>query len=375
MQPLFILQGTMEISRRRAKVVKIGGVYIGGSHPVALQSMTKTRTADIDATLRQIKKLAQAGCEIVRVAVKDEQDAAAIKKIKQGISLPLVADIHFSWRLAMKAIASGADKIRLNPGNIYREGELRSVVSALKEAKIPLRIGVNSGSLRDTNSRRLTLAEKLVASCLDYIKIIEKFKFYDLVISLKGSTVRDTLEAYRSIAGKCAYPLHLGVTATGLPRQGAVKSSIALGVLLSEGIGDTLRVSLTDDPVEEVAAAKSILEALELRHFGPEIISCPTCGRCEVNLASVVKKIEDRLTTNDQRLTTNRPLKIALMGCVVNGPGEAGHADIGIAFGKKDGLLFKNGKPVRKVPVDRCLEAVVKEMESRHALKRTTQNA
>lgn len=359
----------MKIIRRKARVVKIGKVYIGGNYPLAVQSMAKTRTADVADTVSQIKSLQAAGCEIVRVAVKDASDALAIKKIKQDISLPLVADIHFNWRLAIKAIESGADKIRLNPGNIYKDNELKFVISALKDAGIPLRVGLNSGSVRGLGSRKLSMPQKLVRSCLDYIKRIEKLKFYDIVISLKGSTVWDTIDAYRRIAKECEYPLHLGVTATGLPRQGAIKSSVALGILLSEGIGDTLRVSLTDDPLQEVLAARAILESLGLRHFGHEIISCPTCGRCEVDLIRVVKDLEDKLTTNDQRPatsdqrpTTKKSLKIALMGCVVNGPGEAKQADIGIAFGRGSGLLFKKGKPVRKIAIHNCIDEIVREI-------------
>ncbi|MCX5714747.1 MAG: flavodoxin-dependent (E)-4-hydroxy-3-methylbut-2-enyl-diphosphate synthase [Candidatus Omnitrophica bacterium] len=342
----------MKITRRKARVVKVSKVYIGGSHPIAIQSMAKTRTADIDGTVAQIRRLQDAGCEIVRVAVKDEPDALAIKEIRKNISLPLVADIHFSFRLAIKAIESGADKIRLNPGNIYKDSEIKSVISALKEARIPLRIGVNSGSLRGLS---------LVSSCLDYIKKIEKLNFFDIVISLKGSTVRDTVEAYRSIAKKCEYPLHLGLTATGLPRQGTIKSSIALGILLSEGMGDTLRVSLTDDPVQEVLVARAILESLALRNFGHEIISCPTCGRCEVDLVSVVNDLENKLSTVAFQPST-RPLKVAVMGCVVNGPGEAKQADIGIAFGKNEGLLFKRGKSIRKVPFVNCSGVLLEEL-------------
>ncbi len=363
----------MKITRRKSRVIKIGKVCIGGNYPVAVQSMAKTKTAQVALTVRQIKGLQDAGCEIVRVAVKDASDALAIKKIKQDISLPLVADIHFDWRLAIKAIENGADKIRLNPGNIYKDNEVKSVISALKDAGVPLRVGLNSGSVRGLGSRTLSMAQKLARSCLDYIKRIEKLKFYDIVISLKGSTVWDTIDAYRRIAKVCEYPLHLGVTATGLPRQGAIKSSVALGILLSEGIGDTLRVSLTDDPVQEVLAARAILESLDLRHFGHEIISCPTCGRCEVDLISIVNDLEAKLTTNDKPCLsgrqgpTTRPLKVAVMGCVVNGPGEAKQADIGIAFGKNEGLLFKRGKAVKKVPFSSCAGVLLKEIRN-HAL-------
>jgi (E)-4-hydroxy-3-methylbut-2-enyl-diphosphate synthase len=295
----------------------------------------------------------------VRLAVKDTVDAAALRKIKRQIKIPLVADIHFNWNLAMDAIESGVDKIRLNPGNIYKKEEIREVAAAAKLGGIPIRIGVNSGSLRNSH---LSHVDNMVKSTLDYIKILEGFKFQDIVVSLKASNVLDTVEAYRKISKLCDYPLHLGVTATGLPYSGAIKSSIALGALLLEGIGDTIRVSLTDKPAQEVAAAKIILESLGLRNFGPEVISCPTCGRCEVDLTSVVSELETKLSK--LKFTPSvHPIKVAVMGCVVNGPGEAKEADIGVAFGKKEGLLFKKGKPQRKVSFDRCADVLLKEME------------
>jgi (E)-4-hydroxy-3-methylbut-2-enyl-diphosphate synthase len=348
--------------RRKSKIIKIGSVSIGGNYPVAIQSMAKTKTADIESTLKQIKELENAGCEILRLAIKDILDARALKKIKPKINIPVVADIHFNWRLALDAIANGADKIRLNPGNIYKRSEIKEIVSALKLAKIPLRIGLNSGSVRDLNSR-LSMPDKLVKAALDYIKIIEGLKFYDIVVSLKASTVLDTIEAYRKLSRLCDYPLHLGLTATGSSLQGTVKSAIAVGTLLLEGIGDTIRISLTDKPLQEVKAAKYILEALQLRNFGPEIISCPTCGRCEVDLIKIVKKLENKLRTSYSVLRTS-PAKVAIMGCVVNGPGEARQADIGIAFGKNEGLLFKDGKPVKKVSFNRCVDTLLKELEN-----------
>lgn len=355
----------MKISRHKKKIVKIGKITIGGDNPVAVQSMAKYKAAEIEKTVRQIKDLEKAGCELVRVAVKDNADAAAIKKIKPAIRIPLVADIHFNWRLAIEAIDNGADKIRLNPGNIYRKEQIKEVAAAARAARIPIRVGVNSGSLGKYQSikvsRRQSQAHKLVKSALDYIKILEGFKFRDIVVSLKASNVLHTVEAYRLISAACEYPLHLGVTATGLPYAGAIKSSMALGILLSEGIGDTIRVSLTDSPEQEVKAARIILESLGLRKFGPEIISCPTCGRCEVDLLKIVKELEKRLLTIDYRLST-RPAKLAVMGCEVNGPGEARQADIGIAFGKKEGLLFKKGRPIKKIPVDRCIETLLKEL-------------
>lgn len=351
----------MRINRRKSKIVRIGNVFIGGSYPIAIQSMTKTRTADVRKTLLQIKKLEQAGCEIVRLAVKDNHDALALKKIKQKSKLPIVADIHFNWRLALEAINSGVDKVRLNPGNIYKEVQIREVVSALKRARIPLRIGVNSGSVRDLNSKKQSMADRLVKLSLDYIKIIEKLGFYDMVISLKASNVLDTIEAYRKIAKLCDYPLHSGVTATGSAYSGAIKSSICLGALLLDGIGDTIRISLTDEPVNEVKVARIILESLGLRNFSPQIISCPTCGRCEVDLPRLVKDVEQKLSAVDCRLSA-KPATVAIMGCVVNGPGEAALADIGVAFGKERGLLFKKGKPVRKVSFAECTNVLLKEI-------------
>ncbi len=355
----------MRITRRKSKIIRIGKVIIGGNHPIAIQSMAKTRTADIEKTIREIKELERVGCEIVRLAVRDNHDARALKRIKEKVKLPIVADIHFNWRLALEAIDSGVDKIRLNPGNIYKEEQIREVVSALKAAGIPLRIGVNSGSVRELNSKRLSMADRLVKSSLNYIRVIEKFKFSDIVVSLKASNVLDTIEAYRKIVKLCDYPLHLGVTATGSSYAGAIKSSLCLGALLLEGIGDTIRISLTDESVNEVKAAKIILESLGLRSFSPQIISCPTCGRCEVDLPKLVKELEESISRNYsilQQASTAKPIKVAIMGCVVNGPGEAAQADIGVAFGKGRGLLFKKGKPVRKVSFAECKDTLLKEI-------------
>ncbi|MCM8797284.1 MAG: flavodoxin-dependent (E)-4-hydroxy-3-methylbut-2-enyl-diphosphate synthase [Candidatus Omnitrophica bacterium] len=347
------------MKRRKAKIVRIGRLTIGGSFPVAVQSMTKTKTADVENTLCQIDELEKAGCEIIRVAVKDEADANALKKIRSATKMPLVADIHFSWRLAIRAIENGVDKIRLNPGNIYKKKEVVSIVSALKSAHIPLRIGVNSGSVSFGSSKD-DMSNRLLKSALNYIRMIEKLGFYDIVISLKASGVLETIEAYRGIAHLCDYPLHLGVTATGGHNKGAVKSGIALGVLLLEGIGDTIRVSLTDTPLQEVKVAQVILESVGIRHFGPQIISCPTCGRCQINLTKILSEVEDNLSKIGS--LSDRMHKIAIMGCLVNGPGEAREADIGIAFGKKEGLLFKNGKSVRKVSADEVSSVLCREI-------------
>ena len=368
----------VQLVRRKTKVIKIGDVRIGGGNPIAIQSMAKTKTTDIEKTIRQIKQLEDVGCEIVRLAIKDSSDAKALRKIKQKIGIPLVADIHFNWRLALESIDNGADKIRLNPANIYKKNEIKEIVSALKLAKIPLRIGLNSGSVNDLNSKRLNLPDKLVANALQYIKIVEKFKFYDIVVSLKASNVLDTIVAYRKMARLCDYPFHLGITATGLPQSGQIKSAIGIGTLLVEGIGDTVRVSLTSNPEKEVEAAKEILQSLGLRRFRHEIISCPTCGRCEVDLVKIARELEKKLSTipakniggsakhyggNCKLSTVNsQPFRVALMGCVVNGPGEAKEADIGIAAGRKSGLLFKKGKVISKVAESQFVDTLIEQI-------------
>ncbi|MCU0651633.1 MAG: flavodoxin-dependent (E)-4-hydroxy-3-methylbut-2-enyl-diphosphate synthase [Candidatus Omnitrophica bacterium] len=349
----------MNLARKKTKTIKIGNVLIGAAHPVAIQSMVKCKTSDSGRAIKEINYLEQCGCEIVRLAVKDSADASSFRQIKRKTNIPLVADIHFDWSLALEAIENGADKIRLNPGNIYKRSQIQEIVTALKIAKIPLRIGLNSGSVKNISGRKMSMADKLVNSALDYIKIVEKMGFNNLVISLKASTVVDTVDAYRKISKCCDYPLHLGVTATGLPGEGAIKSAIAIGALLLEGIGDTIRISLTARPEEEIRVARAVLRALDLRHFGPEVISCPTCGRCEVDLVGLVQEIEQKII----QVKGNKPLKIAVMGCVVNGPGEAKEADIGVAFGKNDGLLFKKGKAVRKVLFTQSAAALLKEIK------------
>lgn len=331
---------------------------------MTIQSMTKTRTSDVENTVIQINQLRDAGCQIVRLAINDFNDAAALRRIKAKVKLPLVADIHFNWRLAISAIENGADKIRLNPGNIDKKNEIEAVVSALKTARIPLRIGLNSGSVKYAGLRKYAMGDKLVVACMNYVKMIEKLKFNNIVISLKANNVLDTLAAYRKISKVCSYPLHLGLTATGPVYSGIIKSSVALGALLLEGIGDTIRVSLTEQPIEEVRAAKCILESLGLRGFGPQVISCPTCGRCKVNLISIVKDLENKLSATDYRPLV-RPMKLAIMGCVVNGPGEAKEADIGVAFGKSEGVLFKHGKVVRKISPGDCVRIVLQELKTK----------
>jgi len=345
--------------RRRAKIIKIGNVRIGGDLPVAIQSMAKSKTSDADKTIAQIRKLEAAGCEIIRVAVKDHADALALGRIKKNIGIPLVADIHFDWVLAMEAIENGVDKIRLNPGNIFRKSQVREVAAAAKLARIPIRVGLNSGSVGGKGKDQV---RDMVDKARAYLKLLESFKFRDIVVSLKAQNARDTIRAYRLMAGYCDYPFHLGVTATGLPMEGLTKSNVAIGALLLDGIGDTIRISLTDNPEEEVKSAKCLLKSLGLRNFGPQIISCPTCGRCEVNLFKVVRDLEKRLAVFSGR-PVKRPVEVAVMGCVVNGPGEAKHADLGIAFGRKGGLLFKKGKPAEKVSVDGCVDVLIKEIK------------
>ena len=338
--------------------IRVGRLKIGGGAPVSIQSMTKTDTRDVSATVRQIKGLEKAGCEIVRVAIKDFEAASAIKAIKRKINLPLVADIHFDYRLALCAIENGADKIRLNPGNIYKENEIKEVVRLAKKKKIPIRVGANSGSIRLKAQGSRLKAEDMVKPVLDYIKILERMDFYDIIVSLKASDVVSTIEAYKLFSKKSKYPLHLGITAAGPVSTGIVKSAIGIGSLLLDGIGDTIRVSLTGDPLEEVIAAKNILQALNLRNFGPEIISCPTCGRCQVDLQNIAEQISSRLKGQGCK----EQIKIAIMGCEVNGPGEAKEADIGIACGKGTGVIFKKGRIIKRVKEKDIVKELLKNI-------------
>lgn len=331
--------------RRHSRQIRVGRVKIGGDSPVSIQSMTNTVTSDVRKTVAQIKRLETAGCEIIRVAVKTLDDAYAIRAIKRGIKIPLVADIHFDHRLALASIRSGADKIRINPGNMKRTDDVIAVVREAKSAGIPIRIGVNSGSL----------SSDPVKAVLKYIKLFESEKFRDIIISLKSSDVAATVAAYRKVAEACDHPLHLGVTATGPYDTGIVKSSVGIGSLLLDGIGDTVRVSLTADPAYEVRAARKILSACGARNFGPNIISCPTCGRCQVDLIAIVNELE-------KKLSTSRPVSIAVMGCEVNGPGEAKEADIGIAFGKNSGVLFRKGKVVKTVKAKNAIKEILKSI-------------
>ncbi len=346
--------------RKDTKKIKIGNIYIGGGSPIKVQTMTKTPTSDINATVSQIKRLENCGCEIIRVAVPDMQSAKSISAIKKKIKIPLEADIHFNYKLALESIDGGADKIRINPGNMPRE-RLREVVRAAGRAKIPMRIGVNVGSLKSIRGQKDhdKKARLIVDSALEYVKIIEDMGFDKLVISLKASDVITTIKSYTLFAKKSRYPLHVGVTEAGPAGSGTIKSAVGIGVLLYMGLGDTIRVSLTAPPEKEVEEAYKILQSLELRNYGFDIISCPTCGRCEVDLMKIVQELEKKLSAVCCPLSA-RPLKVAVMGCVVNGPGEAKDADCGIAAGKKNGMLFVKGKPVKEVKPSlwvKCLTA------------------
>jgi len=345
--------------RRTTRQITLGGLKIGGSAPIVVQSMTKTDTRDVKATVSQIRRLERAGCEVVRVAVPDMDAARAIKEIKKRIDIPLIADIHFDYRLALMAIESGADGMRINPGNIGGRRKVRQVVSACRERGIPIRIGVNAGSLEKDLLRKYghPVPEALVESAERHINILEEMDFRDIKVSLKASDVLRTIEAYRLFSKRFRYPLHIGISEAGPPFSGTIKSAVGLGILLSEGIGDTIRVSLTADPVEEVRVAYEILRSLHLRETGPEIISCPTCGRCQIDIRGLVRKVEAGLS--DVKL----PIKVAVMGCVVNGPGEAREADIGIAGGRGVGILFKHGRVVKKVREERLLDELIRGIE------------
>ena len=344
--------------RKKTRQISIGRVKIGGFAPVAVQSMTNTHTQDTRKTISQIKQLEEAGCEIIRVAVPDEEAALAIAVIKKEISIPLVADIHFDHRLAIISAKSGADALRINPGNIGGADKVKQVVACAIDHQIPIRIGVNAGSLEQDILDRLhgATAPAMVESALRHIELLTSHGFENIKISLKASDVPRTIEAYRLLSAKVDFPLHLGVTEAGSIFPGIVKSSLGIGMLLSEGIGDTLRVSLTSDPVNEVRVGFEILKALSLRRHGPELISCPTCGRCDIDLFGIVAKIETFL------LTIKTPIKVAIMGCVVNGPGEAKEADIGIAGGKGVGILFKKGVVVKKIPQEKLVEILKEEI-------------
>lgn len=354
------------IKRRKTRQVRVGNVRIGGSAPVSIQSMIKVETRDVSRVVAQVRRLENCGCEIIRVAVKNMADAKAINIIKKQIKIPIVADIHFDYRLALEAIKSGVDKIRLNPGNIKNREHIKAVVRAAKNAGIPIRIGVNSGSVGSEvlgHRSGEKISSSLVKAAMGYVKLFEAMDFRDIIVSLKASDVISTLEAYRAMSKQCDYPLHLGVTASGSYESGVIKSAIGIGALLADGIGDTIRVSLTADPEEEVLAAKRILSSLDLRNFGPEIISCPTCGRCQVDLLKIVNEVEKKVIgLRSEVIDRGKKLRIAIMGCEVNGPGEAKEVDIGIAFGKGSGIIFVKGKILERVKEKSAIKKLLKEI-------------
>ncbi|GIU82031.1 MAG: 4-hydroxy-3-methylbut-2-en-1-yl diphosphate synthase (flavodoxin) [Pyrinomonadaceae bacterium] len=361
------------MERRKSKAVKVRNVQIGGGAPIVVQSMTKTDTTDVDATVKQIEEMTAAGCEIVRVAVPDKEAAIALKEIRKRVDVPLVADIHFHYKLALMALEAGVDKLRINPGNIGSIERVREVVRAAEAQKVPIRIGVNSGSLEKDLLKKYGTAtpEAMVESAMRHVKILEDLGFTDIVISLKASDVARTVEAYRLMAKKVEYPLHLGVTEAGTPFSGTIKSAIGLGILLYEGIGDTIRVSLAADPVEEIRVAWEILRSLELRRRGVTVVACPTCGRLDVdNFVEIVTEIERRLAHIEE------PLRLSIMGCAVNGPGEAHDSQLGITFGRQVGMIFKNGVPMRKVSGENIVDEFVKEVEILRAeLKKKPENS
>ena len=345
--------------RMHTKVIQIGDRKIGGGNPIAIQSMTNTKTEDVKATVEQILRLERAGCEIIRCTVPTLEAAAAIREIKKQIHIPLVADIHFDYRMALAAIENGADKIRINPGNIGDEARIKQVVDMAKEKQIPIRIGVNSGSLEKELVEKYdgVTPQGLVESAMKHVHILEKFGFYDIVVSIKASDVPFSIEAYRLLSEAIPYPIHVGITEAGTPYAGTIKSAVGIGTILAMGIGDTIRVSLTGDPIEEIRAAKEILKSLGLRQFGITFVSCPTCGRTEIDLISIANEVEEKCRS------IQKNIKVAVMGCVVNGPGEAREADLGIAGGKGVGLVFKKGEIIRKVSEDKLVAALMEEID------------
>ncbi|HAR45865.1 MAG: 4-hydroxy-3-methylbut-2-en-1-yl diphosphate synthase [Nitrospirae bacterium GWC2_57_13] len=354
------IQGNAGITRRKTRQIALGAVAIGGGAPIAVQSMCNTDTRDVQATLAQISRLEQAGCEIVRLAVPDAEAAKALGGIRKGTTVPLIADIHFDYRLALEAVKQGVDGLRINPGNIGGKNKVSEVVKACGERSIPIRIGVNAGSLEKHLLEKFKhpTPEALVESAFGHIGILEDLNYGTIKVSLKASDVMTTVEAYRLFSQKSDYPLHIGISEAGTLFSGTVKSSVGLGILLAEGIGDTMRVSLTADPVQEVRAAWEILKSLKVRQRGINIISCPTCGRTEIDIIGLAEEVERRL------LHITEPLTVAVMGCVVNGPGEAREADVGIAGGKGVGLLFKHGEIVKKFDEKELADVLVREVET-----------
>lgn len=349
------------MDRRKTIKIKVGNVEIGGDSPISVQSMTNTDTRDVKSTVKQIKELEEAHCDIVRIAVPDMEAALAIKEIRKNTNMPIVADIQFDYRLAIESVKNGVDCLRINPGNIGSEGRVKEVVKICKERDIPIRIGVNSGSLSKTALEKYDGVNEnsMVYSALENIKILEDMNFNNIKISLKATNVSLTIKSYMKMAEYVDYPFHLGITEAGPLWNGTIKSSVGIGALLAMGLGDTIRVSLTGDPVEEVRVGREILKSLNLLDDGIEIISCPTCGRTQIELIKLVEEVQERLN----KIKIHRPLKIAIMGCAVNGPGEAREADIGIAGGKGCGLIFKNGEIIKKVKEEELIEELIKEIE------------
>ncbi|MEG0180336.1 MAG: flavodoxin-dependent (E)-4-hydroxy-3-methylbut-2-enyl-diphosphate synthase [Peptostreptococcaceae bacterium] len=349
----------MTYIRRQSKEVSVGNVKIGGNNPISIQSMTNTDTRDSEKTIAQIKALESVGCDIVRVAVPDMEAAKNISKIKEAVNIPIIADIHFDYRLALEAIDQGVDGVRINPGNIGNIDRVKMVVEKCREKNLKIRIGVNGGSLEKELLEKYGFAtpEALVESAMGHIKILEDLDFYNIVISLKSSDIYKTIDAYELISKKVDYPLHIGITESGSIKKGTIKSSIGVGALLLKGIGDTIRISLTGDPTEEVVVGKEILRSLDLLNDKIKVISCPTCGRCNIDLIDVVNKVEEKIGQMEKNIT------VAIMGCAVNGPGEAREADIGIAGGKGEGLLFKKGEIIRKIKNDNLVEELLNEID------------
>lgn len=345
--------------RKKTRVIKVGNVLIGGDNPISVQSMTNTRTKNTRDTVNQIKELENAGCHIVRLAITDLDDAKAVSEIKKEITIPLIADIQYDYKLALESIRYGIDGLRLNPGNIGSEDKVREVVKACKDKGISIRVGVNSGSIKKEYLEKYNGVNEnsMVYSALEQVRILEDMDFYDIKISLKASNVPLTVKAYEKMSELVDYPLHLGITEAGPVWRGTVKSSVGIGILLSMGIGDTIRISLTGDPVEEVKVGREILKSLNLLNEGIELISCPTCGRTNIDLISIVEEAEKKLSH------IKKPIKVAIMGCPVNGPGEAREADIGIAGGKGEGLIFRKGEIIKKVKEENLLEELLKEIE------------
>ncbi|AJQ27357.1 flavodoxin-dependent (E)-4-hydroxy-3-methylbut-2-enyl-diphosphate synthase [Pelosinus fermentans] len=348
------------MQRRMTNPVYVGKVMVGGTAPISVQSMTNTKTDDVADTVAQIMQLGSAGCDIVRLAVPDMSAALAIKEIKSKVQIPLIADIHFDYRLAIAAMENGVDALRINPGNIAEANHVAIIVKEAKKRSIPIRIGVNAGSLEKSILEKYgghPTPAGMVESAMQHIAILEKLEFRDIKVSLKANDVPMTINAYRLMSETVNYPLHLGITEAGTIKSGMIKSAVGIGALLAQGIGDTIRVSLTGDPVEEIKAANEILKSLGLREYGPTLISCPTCGRCNINLAEIAEQVEQKLSQ------VRKPFKVAVMGCVVNGPGEAKEADVGIAGGKGQGLVFRKGEIVKRVSEDQLVTALFTEID------------